>query len=179
MNGDYDHLKEYLDRTMKDETRKLISDFAILWNKYENHLFNNFYRYEKIDTLIKRLDYSEKFINSIENIFLKLEEYMKKKYISFEYMDFKEYFEIIIIKYDFNRQDWKKGDIKEDYLKELLLHDDFEKKLKLLLLVVGRVRNNMFHGLKSANQLDDQQLLFIICNELLSTILYNTCMMDL
>ena len=39
MSRDYDHIKEYIAAGVDSEVRNLISDFAILWNNYENYLF--------------------------------------------------------------------------------------------------------------------------------------------
>ena len=49
--------------------------------------------------------------------------------------------------------------------------NDFNEIFLFLMLIVGRVRNNMFHGIKQIKKLNEQKELFEICNNLLTLVL--------
>lgn len=51
---------------------------------------------------------------------------------------------------------------------ELLYSNETKDKYLFLLLVVGIVRNNMFHGIKDLRSLNEQKELFEICNKILT-----------
>lgn len=48
---------------------------------------------------------------------------------------------------------------------------DSYSKLHLLLIVMYRVRNNMFHGTKIITKLENERELFIICNDIMLLLL--------
>jgi len=55
-------------------------------------------------------------------------------------------------------------------IKKLIDSNELKDKLKLLIYSCYRVRCNLFHGPKCIVYLDDQKLLFLSMNELLSVI---------
>ena len=179
MRNDYDQIKKYIEADVDSDVRLLISDFAILWNNYEKYLFsdsrgNPFYRFSRmmygegnrlavIDIVLKNmtLEYETK-ISSIYDRFLI---YFKRKDGDFNFNSFKESFSI------------RKGDISDEELKNIIDNSNLRNKYLLLMLMVGRVRNNMFHGIKMVSDLNNQKELFEICNRLLTLSLAITNML--
>ena len=55
-NNEYDHIKDYVKNSVDDEeTQALISDFAILWNEYEDELFFKEHHVKDIPDMIQRI----------------------------------------------------------------------------------------------------------------------------
>lgn len=161
MNRDYDHIKDYIAEGIDSDVRNLIADFAILWNNYENYLFSKDYKFEKlykdnkgnelvIDTIFKNMN------NYAENEVLELYDGFFNYYNAKSRDTFRKEYSI------------RYSDISDDDLNILMKSKDLKSKYLLLLLVTGRVRNNMFHGIKIISQLNDQKELFEICNRLLT-----------
>ena len=73
----------------------------------------------------------------------------------------------------------RNNDISYDELSTLIVNPNLKNKYLLLMLMVGRVRNNMFHGIKEVKELNKQKELFEIWNRLLTLSLDITNMLVL
>ena len=168
MNNDYDQIQNYLSDIVKDYMRLIISDFAILWNKYEESLFNKNYHSSKIEiNVIDRLKNEENSMNSdfmikIKALYSRTIKYFQYRHITVDYDNLRDHYSI------------RDNDISREKLEELIRSNNFMDKLYFLLFIAGRIRNNMFHGIKGINDLPNQKELFIICNETLALVLKAT-----
>ena len=177
MNKDYDHIREYLDKLMSNdyykdeerlELRMLISDFAILWNRYENH----FVPQEDNKKLILEAEVMNKMkeIKSfqlekdINYLYSQLLNYFSNRKIAYNVGAIKKHFHI----------DSKFDRYASRTLEKVIKCDTFDKRLEFMLIILKRVRNNMFHGTKHIIELHKNKDLFIWCNKFLWLILdYN------
>lgn len=181
MNDDYDHIRDYVVKSVgDDETRLLISDFAILWNEYEDELYNGEHHIKSIPRTLKRLNVEiDSFENKISNIYFRLVNYIKSKG-EFSFDGIVRGYNVIlrepviengkILKYD-NGEIIYRGEITELNLKRIINSDMPVDRLHFMLFIAGRVRNNMFHGSKGIYTLKEQKELFKACNETLKLVL--------
>ena len=181
MNSNYDYIKKYVEDGVGDrETQLLISDFAILWNEYENELYDKEHHIKSIPRMIYRLNIDDEYEKSIENFFYNLKEYIsfKSGYAFDKVVDAYHIWIKEPLKDDFGNVQYYKdgktiyiGEIHEEELKRIMFSEDVKDKLHFMLLIVGRVRNNMFHGIKDISDLKTQKKLFMACNEILKLVL--------
>ena len=157
-NNEYDQIEKYINSTgIDDNTRRLISDFTILWNRYEKELYNNSYSPKKLRNTIEKYNYSYCSI-LISNCFEEMTKYIEKK-TKYSADELSSYFNM------------RSNDIKRDELERIMNGKNDIDKLCFLLLIAARVRNNMFHGLKELKELNNQRKLFEICNIVLKMVL--------
>lgn len=174
MNEMYDHIEKYLSKEVRTDIRLLISDFTILWSNYEKYLFKNGYSWKK--AIYKYINSKCKFSDDFKNIILTLRNdlfcYLNDRNIEFNY-------EIIVNKFSIRIRDDNNGigDLSKKELLEIMKLEEFKDVLAFLFLIVGRVRNNMFHGIKQVKELEDNKNLFILCNKFLSLMLKETNML--
>lgn len=160
-----DNIQLYIEKCLDEEIRLLISDFAILWNKFENDFFEQNYHFCKFeDKVLCRID--------IKNIDLKKKIYTLKDelFIYFESRGIDTppiSSEKIICNYNIRIP----NDITKNRLDEIIKCEGTKNTLMFIMLIVGRVRNNMFHGIKDIGDLPKQRQLFKICNEVLKLML--------
>ncbi len=181
---EYDHIRNYIVRCINDkddETRLLISDFAILWNLYEDELYNKSHSIKKIPNVLSNLNIGNDGEKIIQ-LYNKLVIYISNK-MEFKYDSIVRNYNILIKKpiikngevqyYDAakTRIMYTPGEIKEDILKRIMHGEDLKDRLYFLLVITARVRNNMFHGEKDISNLKNQKELFKICNETLKLVL--------
>ena len=179
-HNDYDHIDDYINENMcvHFDTRMKISDFAILWNEYENCFHHNDQKIMELKNFcLDELGKNESKIDSeyrerIKELYIMLVSYIRKHYGIFECNALKRHFDINRPKKD------KKGnvigiykDIDEGDLKRIMHAKSSADRLHFLLFIITRVRNNMFHGIKNPYDLDSQKDLFIICNNTLCMML--------
>lgn len=168
MNENYDHIQDYLNKIISEDIRLIISDFAILWNKYEESLFDKNYHSIRIEEKIidrmrnNDIEINSDFILDIKSLYSRLKSYFAYRRIKFEFNDIKHHYSI------------RDNDISKDKLNHLIESDNFLDNLHFILLIIGRIRNNMFHGIKGINDLPNQKELFMICNETMVVILKAT-----
>ena len=186
MNDNYDHIREYVDSMASDDTRELVSDFAILWNMYEKVLFGREHHIKDIKFhILREISFDKNNSVIINKWYNELEEYLSKKepIVLMDYESLVKYFHILIkkpvivngvIQKKDGKTQYSKGDIFERNMRRIIDSSDIESKLHLLLIIVARVRNNMFHGIKKVEKLDEQAELFIICNQILNFVLLQT-----
>lgn len=188
----YEESKETISNNVKENIRLLIGDFSILWNLYEKYiivvnrdeikgknakLYNkNFddvkvYQEEIHEVLIGKLkkeNYLSSFNGSIvHNNFNELKDYLEennKVNKMFNANNINEYFHIS----DRHRNENK--EVIDLFKRNEYTWDDYDK-LHLLLVVIYRVRNNMFHGTKIITKLNSEERLFIICNNIITMLL--------
>lgn len=130
-------------RTRLDaDTFAAVSDFAIIWSIFENLLCNNAANVRVLDALAKRLGPTP------QAIWQGLD-YWRNRYWSSE-NGFNGNFESL------NFRDSER-DAKER-VKRVLSEEDTgdSDRNAAALLIVWRLRNNLFHGLKALSDLDDQ-----------------------
>ncbi len=180
-DNQYDHIVDYIrnETRVGDETRMLISDFAILWNKYEKTFHYNNQQIKNLGSFCSRiLEGDRNCVNDegkaiISELYESLVSYIKTHYGKYECSDLKKRFEICRPKRDPNGNVIGKPieDIGDGDLKRIMNAKTVIDKLHFLLLIITRVRNNMFHGVKDTNNLGGQNELFVICNKTLHMML--------
>ena len=179
MNNDgYDHIKNYVKNSVGDEeTQLLISDFAILWNEYEDELYDREHHIRDIPKVISTLNIF-KYIERINELYERLIKYIKLR-SNLSYDSIVNNYHILIkeplikngeIQFYRNGDIVYTGEIFEDELRKIMKGELLEDKLHFMLLIIARVRNNMFHGRKEIYSLKEQKDLFKVCNETLKLV---------
>jgi hypothetical protein len=175
MNNNYDHIDKYINNiNLNKATKSVISDFAILWSQYEGLLFLDdrnepSYSYNKVYKKLledRKSTINENLSNRMNMIYNSLLSAMNKIDISNDFRTIMSRFHV-----------WPKeeNELKKYYSKEGVIDcNDFVEKFMFVALIVGRVRNNMFHGIKDVTRLNLQKDLFSACNEYLWLILNAT-----
>ena len=167
INSEYNQIEKYIGKVLENETRLLVSDFAILWNKYENYIFNNNYNPRSInEKVLEKIKKDNNFEIKVNSLYESFCEYLQYKKIKFNTHD-------IIIEFSI-----RENDISVEELNFMINSDEYKDKLKLLLIIIGRVRNNMFHGIKLIIDLNTQKELFRISNQILFLVLMNRNLSD-
>ena len=188
----YEESKETISNNVKENIRLLIGDFSILWNLYEKYIIvvnrdeikdknaklydkkiddMKVYQEEIHDFLINKLKKENylSFSNGsiVNNNFNELKDYLEennKLNKMFNANNINEYFHIS----DRHRNENK--EVIDLFKRNKYTWDDYDK-LHLLLVVIYRVRNNMFHGTKIITKLNSEERLFIICNNIITMLL--------
>ena len=141
---------------LEEDTKKLILDYTILWNMVEHQVYNDsFNKNEKTDNCINELLMREDINEKVEYIWNLFYEYNSK------YNSVEEFY------ISFNFQN---SHINLDEISMLYNSTSIEDKIRLLIYSCYRVRCNLFHGPKNIFYLDEQKLLFLSMNEMLSLI---------
>lgn len=156
-SDNYDHIDEYIKNTVNDnETLSLVSDFAILWNLYEDELYGTNYNPRDLRDEISELGIMNRddIIHDIDLLFDRLKAYLNSKSI----FNFRDVIRAYSIRYK---------DIHEGELENIMRGNNCIDKLNFMLLIAARVRNNMFHGIKGVCDLKNQKELFRVCNSVL------------
>lgn len=188
----YEESKDIISSNVKENIRLLIGDFSILWNLYEKYIIVvnrdeikdkneqlhdkkiddiKVYQEEIHDFLIDKLK-KEKYLSFsngsiVNNNFNELKDYLEennKVNKMFNANNINEYFHIS----DRHRNENK--EVIDLFKRNKYTWDDYDK-LHLLLVVIYRVRNNMFHGTKIITKLNSEERLFIICNNIITMLL--------
>ena len=188
----YEECKDIISNNVKENIRLLIGDFSILWNLYEKYIIvvnrdeikdkNEQLNDKKIDDVkvyqeeihdflidkLKKENYLS-FSNGsiVNNNFNELKDYLEennKVNKMFNANNINEYFHIS------NRHRNENKEVIDLFKRNKYTWDDYDK-LHLLLVVIYRVRNNMFHGTKIITKLNSEERLFIICNNIITMLL--------
>ena len=161
-SSNYDYINEYInERVNRDkEARELISDFALLWNQYERTIFDG---YHHIRDVRNKIDVMNIRILDVDNLLRRFKKYLKYRNIEYKSEYIKEAYRI---KYNEN--------FSRAYFEHIMKSKEIKDKLEFLLIIIARVRNNMFHGTKGPWELTEQKELFRICNETLMKVLEAT-----
>ena len=180
--------EELLDGKVDKGIRILIGDFSIIWNLYEKYVINKFKDKIKNYKDIRNNDifqedihecmiteyrnnnflYSSNHKEIVDNSFNMLRKYIEEKCIEynkkFNSYTIINYFNIVVMKAKKEVYNLFDSNIEID-------NWDSYSKLHLLLIVMYRVRNNMFHGTKIITKLENERELFIICNNIMLLLL--------
>ena len=142
---------------LHDETVMEIGKFAILWNMFEKKYCNNNYSPRALKSIISNIDINKDAMNIFAN----------------ELDDRRCWFNMLVPEYarlslhPGNARLSNKEDI--DIMVRFINKEEGDNILGCLL-IIARIRNNLMHGLKIAEQLDDQIELFKAANLVLESI---------
>lgn len=127
-----------------------IKNFTLLWNIYENLIFNNSFSIRQLN-------------NEINNRNLNFQPFVE----IFAYFQ-SRYSENGVINNRFQYLHFRNGD-RETFVRNVLLNQiqDNNSKILAIGIIVYRFRNNLFHGLKEINRLHDQVENFTYANRYL------------
>ena len=142
--------------SLDKDTKLLILDYTIMWNMFEHQVYGDaFNKNEKTEECIEKVVDDENAKVKVEYAYGLFKEYISK------YQSVEDFYESFI---------FEKSGINITLIKELVNSSELKDKLKLLIYSCYRVRCNLFHGPKCIVYLDEQKLLFLSMNELLSLI---------
>lgn len=140
---------------VNDETKFYVTAFSIIWTQYENILYDRHFgprkyseeknRLEKV--FEKKSEIKEQFNEILVNVKL----YCMKKYktISNIYTNF-------LFDNDLNEN----PELTLTKFEEIFNSTELRREIHLVISLLGRVRNNLFHGEKSIYDLNNQIELF-------------------
>ena len=177
-NNQYDEVREYVKGRVGDDNKVqlLIFDFAILWNIYEKELYATNHSISVIHDVLKELEFLDSDKENIDLLYWQLFDFLSRRGCtnSFGEIDYDNtciYFNLRITKTDADGNIIQKGEISEYILKKIIKDKESIGRLNFMLIIVARVRNNLFHGLKDISLLKENENLFVICNSVLKLIL--------
>lgn len=152
-----DRIKEqltcYEDSNNFLQSRRFLFEFAVIWNIFEKKKMRNHASIFDVSDFVERLP-------SIDNINInEIFEYFKNHYTNNP--NYANLFEAL-------RWRDKEKDKKDETHRILLDKDSIDKdKIKAVLYIIFRLRNNLFHGEKSILTIDQQRETFNLVNSFL------------
>ena len=152
-----DRIKEqltcYEDSNNFLQSRRFLFEFAVIWNIFEKKKMGNHASIFDVSDFVERLP-------SIDNINInEIFEYFKNRYTNNP--NYANLFEAL-------RWRDKEKDKKDETHRILLDKDSIDKdKIKAVLYIIFRLRNNLFHGKKSILTIDQQRETFKLANSFL------------
>ena len=152
-----DRIKEqltcYEDSNNFLQSRRFLFEFAVIWNIFEKKKVRNHASIFDVSDFVERLP-------SIDNINInEIFEYFKNRYTNNP--NYANLFEAL-------RWRDKEKDKKDETHRILLDKDSIDKdKIKAVLYIIFRLRNNLFHGEKSILTIDQQRETFNLVNSFL------------
>ncbi len=152
-----DRIKEqltcYEDSNNFLQSRRFLFEFAVIWNIFEKKKMRNHASIFDVSDFVERLP-------SIDNINInEIFEYFKNRYTNNP--NYANLFEAL-------RWRDKEKDKKDETHRILLDKDSIDKdKIKAVLYIIFRLRNNLFHGEKSILTIDQQRETFNLVNSFL------------
>ncbi len=156
MFNDIDWLKNKIAYFKTDEIDSVLL-FAFFWNLFEREIAECNAEINKSSRYISQLVNDSKYDEALETIW----EFMKCRYVNDEMVTEK-----------FNYFDFKPNDNKAFVQKTLLKSEPTKAdKCESILRIIFRLRNNLLHGVKDINQINEQNELFMNSNQFLSIIL--------
>lgn len=155
MSSNYKILSEKIYSILEPETIKLISDFTIIWNIFEDRCCDTNFESNR-DVVIDKINL--KCTETHKPIFIKLYNDLKK-YNSRYKEDMYKFYNV------------RTKNISRSKFEEFYETEKYEDSLKMLFIFSYRVRCNLFHGLKKHKTLNEQKELFELVNEFLSFVL--------
>ena len=153
------NLIQNIEKDISINMKKELYLFSIIWNLFEDKLYRNNFGYngirtnQIIDNLVNRIDNNKK----VDDINSKLLKYNEK----FENDPSRVYLEYVIRDNEISFEDFEK----------MYKSQDKNDKIRVLILLISRIRNNMFHGIKKISSLNNQENLFHLANEFLAFVL--------
>lgn len=152
-----DRIKEqltcYEDSNNFLQSRRFLFEFAVIWNIFEKKKMRNHALIFDVSDFVERLP-------SIDNINInEIFEYFKNRYTNNP--NYANLFEAL-------RWRDKEKDKKDETHRILLDKDSIDKdKIKAVLYIIFRLRNNLFYGEKSILTIDQQRETFNLVNSFL------------
>ncbi|MDM1537490.1 hypothetical protein [Myroides odoratimimus] len=141
-----------------------IKDFSLIWNLFEGKFFETSFSIDKLEKILIDTDIDI-------YCFLPYLEYFKNRYVNQEDNTINERFSFL----HFRKKD------REDFVTEVLLNNEnilnyieTNTQYKVVLaisIIVYRFRNNLFHGVKNIQHIDQQEENFVTANDFLRTII--------
>lgn len=149
-----DWLNKKYNTTLEADQLNEIQNFTLLWNIFENLIFGTRFSVSQIEEKIKKINLDQAVINETF-------EYCKNRYIHDN--ETNEKFEHLYLRNNDN----------PEFVKQTFLADNPTNinKVKVVITIVSRFRNNLFHGIKDFKKLHLQKVNFEMANKLLQSIL--------
>lgn len=119
-----------------------VVNFSLMWNVFEGQFCNNSVSVAKLDSIAEEIASGEFSEEEIQQIF----DFYKNRYV-----------ENGTVNDRFDNLNFRPRDRREFVEEVILNHNHITKdSILALLIIVYRLRNNLFHGLKSFNLLHNQ-----------------------
>ncbi len=152
-------IKKLIETLNCDETvdvfkskRSFIFNFAMIWNLFEDRCMGNFAKISKVDNLVKG-------IISIDNLEVDaIFNYFKDRYKVADNI-----YDIECLLWRRNKNSYRNFVIKK-FRDTQCSHQD---KIKAVLYIIFRLRNNLFHGEKDIAIINEQKQTFVLVNKFL------------
>jgi hypothetical protein len=147
-------INHHLNLNIKLENINSILMFTLYWNILEHELCNDNFKIDKIRKYIKEY-------NIDKQNFTRYYEYFRDRYYTGNGNT----------NYYFDGLKLSKQNIK--YVQDCFINQNptNEELISSLFLIIQRLRNNIFHGLKEPRNFEEQELNFKIANKAIATIL--------
>ena len=142
---------------LKEETVVEIGKFAILWNLFEHDYCDNHCNPKKI-------------IEKVSEIYVDDKAQMELSWVLNERRNWSAQLEMDYVRESLHHESSKKSSEEEMQMMCNFLKWEGDNMLCGCLLVIHRIRNNLMHGIKNAEELDDQIDLFKAANNVLENI---------
>jgi len=146
-------IDEYLCISLHTGNNDAFWDFVILWNLFESRLFGSGYSPKKITALSLKVP---------SEVIQKTLFYFKGRYVEKGLLNRR--YELLRLRGETDKQP-----LVEDVLLGKQTAEDAQ--IEAIIIIIGRYRNNLFHGLKEISSIDLQKENFDIANEFLMTVL--------
>jgi len=132
-----------------------VRNFALLWNMFEDQIFGNSMNKTKIDEM------NDKISKAISEIVVeKTFQFFSDRYTNEN--DGRSKFDGLKL----DKKNFCSRDEIEDIYGKLKLKDcDKKEKTRIILYILYRLRNNLFHGEKEAREFYSQNEMFKVCND--------------
>jgi len=136
---------------LTDENILHIRDFSLMWNIFERITCNQNFNIQRINQLI--VDNNIPFSEFEEELY-----YFKQRYVSNGNLN-----------YRFHHLNLRNGD-RPLVVQQVLLGVNTNNIEKILtcIIIVYRFRNNLFHGIKDIQRIDEQRNNFIVANNIMA-----------
>lgn len=139
-----------------EEDLKSIKDFSLIWNVFEDNICGNNFSIQNFNQGLanRNIDF---------NLFQKHLEYFKNRYVN--HGVFTHRFQFLYFRINDRQQ----------LVEEVLLgtNNNSNDKILAITIIIYRFRNNLFHGLKEIQHIDQQNENFEMANSFLTTLIDN------
>jgi hypothetical protein len=143
-----DWINNRFDTNLSDRELNPIKDFTLLWNIFEKMIFNNSFSIPRMSEIIYESDMK---IEDFNDIFI----YFRNRYVTNR--------EVNRRFYDLNFRNQKRM----EFVRDTLIDENQNDKILSVGIIIYRLRNNLFHGLKDFRNLSGQVENFLNANRFL------------
>lgn len=136
--------------------RGFVFNFALIWNLFEDQCMDNFARISEVDAFVENL-----IIQNNLTIVDEIYQYMSERYCQNS-------------NYLYSRLLWRHSEQRIESFTESILQNPqsiAKERIKAVLYVIFRLRNNLFHGEKDIVTINAQQETFVLVNRFLMDII--------